>query len=219
MDSGATFTKPDLLPERLADWIREEIVIGRFKPGERLMEQALAKECQVSRVPLREALRIVAADGLVTLAPHRGAIVTPLSDTELIELFGLRMALEGFAAASVAKRRPTTELAALRALAQRMSISVVAGELDAYHALAARFHSGLVAASGNGLLAETYRRIQNRFRRYQAAMARIPDLPTKSLEEHGRILEAIECGDHVRARDLAEAHIANLVERFKTAGA
>src|SRR5690606_16491937 len=93
MDSGATFTKPDLLPERLADWIREEIVIGRFKPGERLMEQALAKECQVSRVPLREALRIVAADGLVTLAPHRGAIVTPLSDTELIELFGLRMAL------------------------------------------------------------------------------------------------------------------------------
>src|SRR5688572_6233184 len=97
-DPGEAFARPDLLPERLAEWICGEIIRGRFKPGERLVEQTLAKECQVSRVPLREALRIAASEGLVTLAPHRGAIVTPLSDAELVELFGLRMALEGFAA-------------------------------------------------------------------------------------------------------------------------
>lgn len=209
------FTKPDLLPERLADWIRGAIVLGRLKPGERLVEQTLSKEYQVSRVPLREALRIVAADGFVTLAPHRGATVTSLSDAELVELFDLRMALEGFAAGAAAKRGHVEEVAALRSLTEAMSGSVTAGKLDEYHSLAARFHSGLVAASGNKLLSETYDRVKIRFRRYQAAMARVPNLPTKSLEEHTGILEGIESGDHVRARALAEEHIANLVERFR----
>jgi DNA-binding GntR family transcriptional regulator len=211
------FVKPDLLSERLADWIRGEIVAGHLKPGERLVEQALSKEYQVSRVPLREALRIVAADGLVTLSPHRGATVTSLSDTELVELFGLRMAVEGFAAGEAAKRRASKEIPLLRLLLEEMSESVAADELDHYHALAAKFHSGLVAAGGNKLLSETYDRVTIRFRRYQAAMARIPELPEKSLEEHAGILDAVERGDHVQARALSEEHIAGLVERFRGA--
>ncbi len=215
MESQGGFTKPDLLPERLAEWMRDAILGGRLKPGERLVEQTLAKEYQVSRVPLREAFRMLATDGLVTLAPHRGAVVTCLSDIELVELFDLRIALEGFAAGAAAGRASVTEIAALRSLTDAMSESVATGKLDEYHRLAARFHSGLVAAGGNQLLAQMYDRVKVRFRRYQAAMALIPNLPTQSLAEHAGILECLERGDSTQARALAERHIANLVERFR----
>jgi DNA-binding GntR family transcriptional regulator len=94
-EEDRSFARPDLLAERLSGWIRDEIVSGRMAPGERLVEQALAKRCNVSRVPLREALRMVASEGLLTLMPHRGAMVTMLSDQDLSELFDLRMAPTG----------------------------------------------------------------------------------------------------------------------------
>lgn len=215
MERQDGFTKPDLLPERLAEWMRDAILGGRLKPGERLVEQTLAREYQVSRVPLREAFRLLAADGLVRLAQHRGAVVTSLSDNELVELFDLRIALEGFASGAAAGRASVAEIAALRSLTKAMSESVATGNLDEYHRLAARFHSGLVATSGNQLLAQMYDRVKVRFRRYQAAMAFVPDLPAQSLAEHAGILECVERGDSTQARVLTERHIANLVERFR----
>ena len=184
-------------------------------PGERLVEQALAKRCSVSRVPLREALRIVASEGLLTLTPHRGAVVTPLSDLELTELFDLRIALEGFAAAAVARRRPVPDLSMLREMNKTMQKFVRAQDYDSYHGIAASFHAALVAAAGNALLAETYDRVKVRFRRYQAILSRIPELPLRSVAEHTALLDAMSEGHEVAARELAEAHIRTLVERYR----
>jgi DNA-binding GntR family transcriptional regulator len=209
------FARPDLLAERLSDWIRDEIVSGRMAPGERLVEQALAKRCSVSRVPLREALRIVASEGLLTLTPHRGAVVMPLSNLELEELFDLRMALEGFAAAAVARRQPAANLSSLRRLNDTMAAFVRAQDYESYHGIAASFHAELVASAGNALLVETYDRVKIRFRRYQAVLSRIPELPPRSVVEHTDILDAVARGDPIAARDLAESHIRTLVERFQ----
>jgi DNA-binding GntR family transcriptional regulator len=214
-EEDRSFARPDLLAERLSGWIRDEIVSGRMAPGERLVEQALAKRCNVSRVPLREALRMVASEGLLTLMPHRGAMVTMLSDQDLSELFDLRIALEGFAAAAVARRRPVPDLSGLRRLNDTMEGFVRAGDYDSYHGIAATFHAELVAAAGNALLIETYDRVKVRFRRYQAALSKIPELPPRSVAEHTAILDAMTRGDVTAARDLAEEHIRTLVDRYR----
>lgn len=214
-ERGPSFERADLLPERLAEWLRGEIVEGRLAPGERLVEQTLTQRCGVSRVPLREALRIVAADGLVTLAPHRGAVVTGLSARELTELFEVRIALEGRAAALAALHRTAEDLAALHALVSDMRDAVTAERLDAYHQQAAQFHSALLAASQNEVLKQLYDKIKVRFRRYQAAMARVPSLPTQSIDEHQIILSAIENNNAEAARKLAEHHIKCLISKLK----
>ena len=214
MQQSVAFVRADLLPERLADWLRDEIATGSLRPGERLVEQVLCKRAGVSRVPLREALRMVASDGLVTLAPHRGATVTPLSRTELEELFGLRIALEGYATGLAARSCSVKQSAGLRTLIEQMRQAVARGDWDAYHALASRFHSGLVQAGGNTLLAETYERLRVRLRRYQAAMAQVPDLPSRSILEHEAILDAVEGGFPEDARSRTEAHLQALIERY-----
>ena len=215
-DSGPTeFPRPDLLPERLADWITDEIVNGRFAPGERLVEQSLSKRCNVSRVPLREALRIVAGRGLLTIEPHRGAVVTPLSEDELNDLFGLRLALEGFAAAAVAMADPRPDLSPLHRLNAEMENCIAAGDIDAYNNVANAFHGAIVTAAGNGLLRDAYDRVKARFRRYQTVMANIPHLPPRSVSEHEQILVAMENGDASAARDLAEEHIRDLVAAYR----
>lgn len=209
------FLRPDLLAERLAEWIRDEIVSGRMAPGERLVEQALAKRCKVSRVPLREALRIVASEGLLILAPHRGAMVTPLSEDELSELFDLRMALEGFAAAAVSRLEPAQDLSSLQVMNEQMEGFVKSQDYESYHRLAAGFHAALVAAARNQLLIETYDRIKVRFRRYQAALSKIPELPQHSVIEHKEILEAMEQRNPELARTLAENHVRRLVSQYR----
>ncbi len=213
-DSTSEFPRPDLLPERLADWITDEIIAGRFAPGERLVEQALSKRCNVSRVPLRESLRIVASRGLLVQEPHRGAVVAALSESELHDLFGLRMALEGFAAAAVAEKQPRPDLSTMRQMNADMERSIETGDFDTYFAVATRFHDAIVAAAGNELLSEAYNRVKIRFRRYQTILSNIPHLPPRSVAEHKQILAAMEQGDAGQARSLVERHIRDLVDAY-----
>lgn len=168
----------------------------------------------MSRVPLREAFRILALEGLVELSLHRGAAVRPLSDTELQELFGVRTAIESYAAATLAARPDKPALAALRKLVSAMRAAVAAGDTTTYQRLAAAFHERFVEAAGNALLAATYAQIRQRLRRYQAAMSRVPQLPSTSIAEHAAILDAIAKGDAAKASALSVAHLESLVRQF-----
>lgn len=210
--SAIPFERPLALPERLADWLREEILSARLPPSARLVESDLVERCGVSRVPLREAFRILSLEGLVDLSTHRGAAVKPLSGTELRELFGVRIAVEAFAARAAA-RRPEAA-GALAALIGRMREIVAAGDLEGYGRLAAAFHEALVAAGGNRLLAGMYAQIRTRLRRYQSAMAHVPQLPETSIAEHHAIVEAIAAGDAERAAALATLHLESLVAQL-----
>jgi DNA-binding GntR family transcriptional regulator len=210
--SAIPFERPLALPERLADWLREEILSARLPPGARLVESDLVERCGVSRVPLREAFRILSLEGLVDLSTHRGATVKPLSGTELRELFGVRAAIEAFAARAAA-RRPEAA-GALAAQIGRMREIVAAGDLEGYGRLAAAFHEALVAVGGNRLLAGMYAQIRTRLRRYQSAMARVPQLPETSIAEHHAIVDAIAAGDAERAAALATLHLESLVAQL-----
>lgn len=204
-----------LLPERIASALREAIVGSVLAPGARLGEQALAKRLGVSRVPLREAFRVLAGEGLVLIQPNRGAVVSERSEGELRELFAVRSLFESEAARLLARSRPQPALDALHAMIVDMKRAVRAGRHDEYAHIAARFHDLTVAACGNGLIGQLYDRIRTNLRRYQMMMADLPGSPAKSIREHETILAAIRSGRAAAAARAAGMHVGELVHRFE----
>lgn len=198
----------------MADGLREDILAGRLAPGARLVEAELVLRSGTSRVTLREAFRILAQEGLLDLSPHRGASVRALSDQELRELFGVRAAIEAFAAGVAARRRDPGAMRGLRDFTTRMRAAVSRGDMAGYGRLAAEFHAALVAAGDNAILAGMYAQIRTRLSRYQAAMSRVPQLPQTSIAEHEAILAAIASGDAAAAMALTNAHLDSLVGQF-----
>lgn len=211
------FTRPDLLPERIARHLRAKIADGHVKPGQRLTEHVLTREYAVSRVPLREALRILATEGLITLAPHRGATVVALSETELRELFSVRSALEESAVRALAENPSAQVIAALRDLNGLMKAAVAKADFTAYEAQAVRFHGALVQASGNTLLCSYYGQVERRFRRYQSVLSNVPNSASASIDEHERVIAAIARGKPDAAAEATRNHIKNLIARFQRA--
>ena len=205
----------ELLPERISGALRQAIVDGVLPPGARLPEQDLAAHMGVSRVPLREAFRMLAGEGLVTIQPHRGAVVSERSDAELRELFSVRAMFEAHAVRSLAGARPQDTLAALETMVTDMKSAVRAKKFDEYSRQAARFHDLMVAECGNSLLARLYDQIRTNLRRYQALMSELPESPAKSIREHEKILAAIRAGDADSAARAAQMHIGELVHRFE----
>lgn len=140
--------------------------MGRLKPGQRLVEDTLAKQCQVSRVPLREAFRILASDGLVTLSPYRGARVNSLSAAEFSELLQLSNALENFAAGKAAESGG--HLAEeMEALVARMREAQERKDFPAVRSLAQDFRKLLISAVNNKLIEDLYKQTQLKITSYQ----------------------------------------------------
>jgi DNA-binding GntR family transcriptional regulator len=193
--------------EALRRALEAQIFAGRWRPGERLDEQALAAQFGVSRTPVREALRTLASAGLVEIRPNRGALVAPLTLSRIIEMFEVMAALEGLCARLACRRISAKALAELRRIHQAAQPSVTAGLAGAYYHLNRRFHERIYGASGNAFLEEHTRAIRNRlepYRRHQLNQrGRIPS----SYAEHGALLDAIEARDEDAAERLMRQHI------------
>ncbi len=195
------------LSGEVADRLREWITEGRLAPGEHLNERVLCERLAVSRTPLREALKVLAAESLVTLHPHRGASVARLSRDDIRHLFELMGSLEGLAGELAATRRTDEELREIRALHFEMLAAHARGDLPVYYRLNREIHTALNRAARNPMLAQAYDslnlRIQNqRFRsnfkreKWDAAVA-----------EHQAMIEALADRDAPRLRQLLEAHL------------
>jgi DNA-binding GntR family transcriptional regulator len=211
-----TFVRQDLLPERIAQHLRARIASGSVKPNQRLTELELTRQYDVSRVPLREAFRILATEGLISLAPHRGATVIPLSEKELRELFGARSAIEEFAARTLAGNPTAPVVQELRALNRNMKAAVSKLDFAAYERDNFLFHDTLVKACGNDLLASYYAQVKTRFRRYQVVLAVVSKSVGASIKEHDRVVLAIAKGEADAASEAARKHIQNLITRFQS---
>jgi DNA-binding GntR family transcriptional regulator len=217
LSDSSGFERPNLLPERLAAYIRQQIISGEFPPGQRLVEQELVRLTNVSRVPLREALRILAIEGLITLSPHKGASVNELSEAELDELFGARSALEQFAARKIAVDGPEEAVTILRRLVASMREAVEQCNWPAYNRDALQFHEELMRSSGNTLVVNLYNQVRTRFSRYQSILGHTPRSASQSVEEHAKMVRAIAKGNPDLAATETEKHIKNLVKRFHLA--
>jgi DNA-binding GntR family transcriptional regulator len=195
---------------RIREAIEHDIVSGKFAPGTRLDEEALAARYGASRTPVREAFQQLASQGHLELRPHMGAFVAKLSVSELVEMFETMAYLEA-ACAALASRRHTDEdrkqLAAAHAICLK---AAKRKDPDAFYAANARFHECIYAASHNEYLAAQTLRLRNRLEAYRRESTFHPGLMSLTIGEHERILQAILDMDEAAAASLMRGHLDTL---------
>lgn len=205
------------LPLRHAVYLelRSRIIAGDWEPGERLFEDQIALELEVSRNPVREALQALSAEGFVELEPRRGARVAVISPQRAVELFEVREALEGLVARLAAERRSDDDVQRLRTLVVDGKAATAREDAAAITALNSQFHELLGSISGNSMLAETVAHLSHLIEWvYRRSISR---RSAQSWQEHAEIVEAIASGDTARAERLSTAHVAAAKAAFLAA--
>jgi DNA-binding GntR family transcriptional regulator len=204
-DPPAGTGRPSTLDQVIAGTIRERILAGAFAPGERLAEERLSAELGVSRVPVREALRHLAAEGLVVLRPRRGAVVVSHTPEEMADLVEVRATLEGLNARLAARRRDPRHAAMLERILAEASRITERSDLARIQEHNARFHEAIAAMADNSVLKGIVRALRDRtallFSRTSRARVR------ESWDEHAGIVRAILSGNVELADRLASAHV------------
>lgn len=206
---SATTLTPRALYEEVAELLRQRIFQRELEPGSWIDELKIAEEFGISRTPLREALKVLAAEGLVTMKVRRGAYVTEVSERDLADVYHLLALLESDAAGVVAERASDAQLTELRALHAELEAAAKPGRVDREHffAINERFHMRLLAIADNrwrDQLVGDLRKVMKLNRRNSLLKSgRIAE----SLKEHRRLMESLE------ARD-PQAAVARMREHF-----
>lgn len=197
--------------------IRDMIVEGELAPGPRISERALCQRFGVSRTPLREALKVLASEGLVELTPNRGARVVRLTEQDAEEMFEVMGTLEALAGELAAKRITGEQLAELKALHYQMALHHARGELMPYFRLNQEIHRKIFEFGANRTLIGIYRGLAGRIRRPRYLANISPARWDEAMTEHETILAALEVGDgHALARILKD-HLRKTGEVVKQA--
>lgn len=191
--------------------IRDQILAGAFKPGQRLGEVELSQTLGVSRSPIREAIRQLAAEGLLNVEPQKGASVPNPDPEQLKELFVVREALEVMAVRLVVESCADSQLEELRRLHDQMK-AVMAEEETPRYPSKEDFHHKIWELSGNRKLLESLERINAQIRLARTMSGWKPQRAVKAHEEHAQIVECIENRDADKAAELMQLHLRNAME-------
>ena len=207
---SATSLAPRALSEEVAELLRQRIFRRELAPGSWIDEVRLAQEYGISRTPLREALKVLAAEGLVTMKVRRGAYVTEVSEQDLAEVYHLLALLESDAAAVVAERASPAELKELQALHRDLAGAVK--DRDRFFALNERFHMRLLEIAGNrwrNQMVADLRKVMKLNRQHSLLKSgRIQE----SLAEHDAVMQALAAHDAESARARMQDHFRNGLE-------
>lgn len=202
------------ISEQLREAIEEQITTGELPPGSVLDEAMLVARHGVSRTPVREALIQLATEGLIEMRPRRGAVVTSLGPTRLIEMFEVMAELEGMCGRLAARRMTEAERTDLIAAHQACDAARAAQDSDAYFYCNERFHLALYAGSHNGFLREEAQSLQRRLRPYRRLQLRVRNRLGASFAEHQAVVDAIVAGDADAAAAALRSHVVVQGERF-----
>ncbi len=197
------------LREIVFEHLREAIIKGVLKPGERLMEMQLAEEMGVSRTPVREAIRKLELEGLVIMVPRRGAYVSDLSIKDVAETFEIRGALEAMAAGLAAERINDDELEEIERILVKISESIEKNDIKAVIEHDESFHAILYKASHNDRLVQIISNLREHIQRFRSTSLTAPGRLKAVLFEHRQIAEAISERNAELAQRLAQEHIEN----------
>jgi DNA-binding GntR family transcriptional regulator len=191
----------------VANRLRELIESRVLPPGERLNERALCEQMNVSRTPLREAFRILAAEGLIVVLPKRGARVVQLSDADVENIFDLLAVVEGLSARLAAERAPQAELDRIAAQHREMVAAFEAGDMQRYAIVSKSIHVAINAAAGNAILTETYLRLNGQVQslRFQSNLE--GDAWRHSVDDHEGFVRALLAREAARAESLLRTHL------------
>jgi DNA-binding GntR family transcriptional regulator len=204
------------LRERITAHLRAEILGNRIAPGTVLQEVPLAESLGTSRGPIREALGALAAEGLVTITPRRGAVVTTLTKEEFLEAYQVREALEALGARLAVPAISDAGLGAMRDAIGRMQAADERQDLDLFFDANRDFHAALMDASGNRRLVEIHRRLVSQMGPYRRPSARLRGNLGRSIAEHQAILDAVRARDVQRATALVVEHVRVPQRRLET---
>ncbi|MER0239986.1 GntR family transcriptional regulator [Fulvimarina sp. MAC8] len=195
------------LHDAACERLRCMIVTGELEPGERLGEKALSEHLNISRTPLRESFKLLAQEGLIDLVPNKGARVTPLCSSEVLDLFEAAAAIERSGAELAAKRMTAEELLGLDELQSKIEEEYAEGRRERYFALNQDIHRAILAGSRNSVLIRTHERMFPSLERARFHALNDADRWKGSVHEHRDILEALKGRDGDRAGRLLAHHV------------
>lgn len=195
------------LHERAAARMRTMIIRGELPPGSQTQETKLSKAFGVSRTPLREAMKLLAAEGLIELRPNRSPRIADIAIEDISELFEALAGIERLAAELAAERATERDLARLRTLQTRMEGHHRNGRLDAYFAINGEIHNIIVRMARNTPLREAHETLISRAERARYLALGADKRWSNSVDEHANILAALEARDSAAAGRLLGAHV------------
>src|SRR3954463_3109018 len=190
------------LHEQVAQRLRQMLVEGRIAPGAKLNERELCEVLDVSRTPLREAIKMLAADGLVELLPNRGAIAVSLGEEDIRHSFEVMAGLEGLSGELAAKRITDQELAEIRALHFEMLAAWTRRDLPNYYRLNASIHRAINAAAKNPVLASMHAQVNARLQALRFRSNQDEEKWKAAVREHEQMIEALAARDAAAMRRL-----------------
>lgn len=196
------------LHESLVAPLREMILQGELKPGDKVPEEQLCERFGVSRTPIREALKVLAAEGVLQILPHRGAIVARITEDQVEELFPIMASLERLAG-RLAAHASDTDIARVRALHDRMIEHFEKGEEVEYLSHNRLIHEALFDLAGNATLAAFYQQILTRIHACRFVMRKSREHWAAAVADHENIIAALEARDGKRLGDLLEVHVTD----------
>jgi DNA-binding GntR family transcriptional regulator len=206
-DGGPVRARAATLSDELRDALEAMIVSGELKPGERLDEAELAARFKVSRTPVREALKSLAATGLLDLKSRQGVTVAMISIPILLEMFQMMAALEGLCAKLAARRATAEQKQALRDIHVRLTAALTQQDPLRFYDINQEFHDLLYDASHTQFLADQTRAIRKRVAAYRRHVTYQPGRMAATIGEHERILVALESADPEAAFKSASEHV------------
>lgn len=194
--------------------IEDDIILGHFMPGIKLDEQELCTRYKVSRTPVREALKLLAADGLVEIRPRRGAIVPTVNPLVLCEMFEVMAELEGMCGRLAARRIQLDEKENLIELHKSCEKYISIQDSEGYYEENKNFHFAIYNASHNSFLIEQSISLHKRLHPYRRLQLRVNNRMNQSYSEHEKLLNAILNGDEKLAEKLLKEHVTIQGEKF-----
>jgi len=204
----------DLLSKKVYRILKKEIIKGSFKPGDKVLEGKIAEQMGISRTPVREAIRGLAAEGFVVLSPNQGVVVRSVSAENIREVLQIHSALEGLAARLSCEVINEEELKELENYVKKMEKLANKKDSSGYSEIDLKFHELIVNNCGNKRLIEMRKNISDQAQRYRIGSLSIPRRLKESLKEHQKILKAFKTKDPKKADSTSQKHIQNALKNI-----
>lgn len=198
------------IAEHIAQQLADQILSGKLAPGQRIEEKTVTEQFGVSRTPVRDALRHLAATGLVAIRPHRGVTVVDLEVEQLSDMFEAQAEIEALCARLSARRMSNIERRKLEMLSEQSRPALPTTDHELYSDTNEAFHKLIYAGSHNETLEQMAINLWNRVAPFRRSIFfKLGNRMEQSFDEHSEIIDAITAGDEVRAQQAMHAHITN----------
>jgi DNA-binding GntR family transcriptional regulator len=201
---------------QIADMLRDMIMTGKLKEGDKVNEGQLCETMGISKTPMREALRVLSVEGLIRLVPNRGAFVTKPEFEEIAEMFDVMSLLEGFCARRACEKMTAKNFAHLEKLHAKLEENYEGHDQEEYIRINNQYHSLIQEIAGNRTLNQIVDGLRKKILLYRFQSLNLPDRFASSIREHRDLLEAFRHRDNSRAETLMRQHLQNQTMALKS---